>query len=139
MATLELLVPRELKSPNRWQGRHWRYKYRETQEWEKCIGYTAMAAMRVKGLQGALLVLGAFPWQTCQTRRRVTVTRYAPSRRRFIRDDDNLRFAVKPVLDALKRLKLIRDDHRKWLDLPVPIQEVDEQLGFATKIVIEEV
>lgn len=134
---MELTVARELKSPNRWNGRHWRYKHRESQEWEKAVSYTLMAQKGCKGILGALHVLGAFPWQSCEVKQTVTVTRLVPSARNFIRDDDNLRFAVKPVFDALKRLRLIKDDSRKWLSHATPTQEVSTDGKYYTRIVIE--
>lgn len=136
MATLT--VDRELKSPNRWQGRHWRYKHRETQEWEQAIFYEIARQRGVKGVVGALLALGAFPWQQCAEKRRVQVIREVPSGRNFIRDEDNLRFATKPLNDALKRLKLIRDDSRKWLEQTTPEQRIAKDGKFHTTIVIDE-
>ena len=55
---------------------------------------------------------------------RVTVERHVPSARNFIRDDDNLRFAVKPLLDALKRDGYIKNDSRKWIEHDTPTQHV---------------
>lgn len=134
MSDLELVIERELKSPNKWQGRHWRYKHRETQEWEKVVFYEIARLKGVKGVWGALLVLGAFPWQSCEEKRAVTITRVVPSARNFIRDDDNLRFATKPLNDALKRLKLIHDDSRKWLEQGIPTQEVSTDGKYYTRI-----
>lgn len=136
---LSLTVPRQLKSPNAWNGRHWRYKHRESQDWEKDVFYTIASQKGVRTVLGALLTLGAFPWQSCEEKRSVTVTRFVPSARNFIRDDDNLRFAVKPVFDALKRLKLIKDDSRKWLTHATPTQEVSSDGNYYTRIVIESV
>lgn len=139
MDELTVTVPRQLKSPNAWNGRHWRYKHRETQEWEKAVFYEIARQRGVKGVLGALLVLGAFPWQACMERRGVQITRVVPSARNFIRDDDNLRFATKPLNDALKRLKLIREDSRKWLVQDAPTQEVSTDGQYYTRITIREV
>lgn len=133
----EIEVPRQLKSPNAWNGRHWRYKHRESQEWEKAIFYALAQQRGVRGVVGALLVLGAFPWQASTEKRTVTVTRIVPSKRNFIRDEDNLRFSVKPLNDALKRLGLIRDDSRKWLEQDTPTQEVSPSGQWVTRIRIE--
>lgn len=132
-----LSIPRELKSPNAWNGRHWRYKYRETQEWEQFI-WTALAKQaRASSVVAVLAVMNALPpKRVCEEKRRVTVTRLVPSKRNFIRDDDNLRFATKPLNDALKRLGLIRDDNRKWLEQPMPMQAVSETGGWLTVIEI---
>ncbi len=137
--SIDLTIPRELKSPNRWNGAHWRVKHRESQDWERDIFYEIASQQRVKGILGALLVLGAFPWQSCQEKRIVTMTRFVPSKRNFIKDDDNLRFATKPVNDALKRLQLIREDSRKWLEQATPTQEVSTDGKYYTRIQIQAV
>lgn len=62
-------------------------------------------------------------WQA-DSRMRVTIERQVPSGHNFIRDDDNMRFSVKPLLDALKRQGYIKNDSRKWLDHPTPTQVV---------------
>lgn len=136
---IDLLVPRQLKSPNTWNGRHWRYKHRESQEWEQAVFYLIAAQRGVKGVLGAIYTLGAFPWPACTTRQMVTVTRFVPTARNFIRDEDNLRFATKPLNDALKRLKLIHDDSRKWLEQDMPTQNVSGDGRYYTRIQIREV
>jgi Holliday junction resolvase RusA-like endonuclease len=135
--SLTLRIPRELKSPNTWNGRHWRYKHRETQEWEQFIWVTLAKQARSSSVLAVLTVMNALPpKRVCSEKRKVTVTRLVPSARNFIRDDDNLRFSVKPLLDALKRLGLIRDDNRKWIDLPMPVQAVSESKNWVTVIEI---
>jgi hypothetical protein len=62
-----------------------------------------------------------------------------PSARNFIRDDDNLRFAVKPLLDALKRQGYIKNDSRKWLEHPTPTQSVSPDGKDWTIVTIEPV
>jgi hypothetical protein len=129
---IDLTVARELKSPNKWQGRHWRYKHRESQDWEVAL----WAAI------GAVAGCGSVrkpSERRLQERRRVSVVRQVPSLRNFIRDDDNLRFATKPLNDALKRLGLIHDDSRKWLEQVTPTQEVSSDGKYYTRIVIEPV
>lgn len=128
---MRLEIARELKSPNLWQGRHWRFKHRETQQWQQAI-------------EGAYLCLDYRDRKgdkhfAPEVRRRVIVTRLVPSKRNFIRDDDNLSFAVKPVLDALKRIGLIHDDSREWLDQPMPTQVVASDQRWRTVIEIEAV
>ena len=123
---LELKIPRRLESPNTWNGRHWRVKYRLSQTWEQEV-----IAARMWTNRG---VRSDVPFEECVNglkRRpesiglvRVEVERHVPSMRNYIRDDDNLRFAVKPLLDALKRQGYIKDDSRKWLDHPTPTQHV---------------
>lgn len=133
MSALTLRIPRELRSPNAWLWGHWRKKQRERQQWEQDI---AVALLTTKG-QGSVLRVATHAVlstpRTCDVRRRVVVTRVVPSSRRFIRDEDNLRFSVKPVNDALKRLGLIKDDNAKWLEQPMPTQQV----GPAMETIIE--
>lgn len=116
---LELRIPRRLESPNIWNGRHWRVKHRITQEWEKEICCAARFSSRA----------ALAHWQThghaaAERKARIEVERHVPSGRNFIRDDDNLRFSVKPLLDALKRQGYIRNDSRMWLEHPTPTQHV---------------
>lgn len=125
---LELRIPRRLESPNTWNGRHWRVKHRISQEWEHEIGgaYYQQIAKAPNDFMVALgCVMGPRKWEGIVVgRQRVEIERHVPSMRNFIRDDDNLRFAVKPLLDALKRQGYIRNDSRKWLDHPTPTQHV---------------
>lgn len=126
--SLTLRIPRRLESPNTWNGRHWRVKYRLSQEWEQEIAYGAVKA-------------GEAPWilRICfvPPKVRVIVERQVPSARNFIRDDDNLRFSVKPLLDALKRQGYIRNDSRKWLEHPTPTQSVSADGKDWTIVTIE--
>ena len=126
--TLELKIPRRLESPNTWNGRHWRVKHRISQEWEQAISAALLdniAATGVKiGLRTVLLAMQGPKVFGTPKRNKVMVERHVPSARNFIRDDDNLRFSVKPLLDALKRQGYIKNDSRKWLDHPTPTQHV---------------
>ena len=141
---LELRIPRRLESPNTWNGRHWRVKHRISQEWESAIS-TAMldnlqATGATIGLRTVLLVMeGPKSIGEVKGRNRVVVERHVPSGKNFIRDDDNLRFAVKPLLDALKRQGYIKNDSRKWLDHPTPTQHVSADGKDWTVIKIEAV
>ena len=112
---LTLKIPRRLESPNTWNGRHWRVKHQISRNWENEIGWAAVEAKlgrRVarRGVGGELLMdwavsrLGVEPGRV-----RVVVERHVPSGRNFIRDDDNLRFCVKPLLDASHVLPLFVD------------------------------
>lgn len=136
---MRLEIPRELKTPNRWNGRHWRYKHRESQEWEQAVWVEIARRTGARDMYQVLACMGALPKRVCQEKRRVTVTRVCPSGRNFIRDDDNLKFACKPLNDALKRLGLIYQDSRKWLEQPTPGQEVSPDGKWRTVIDIEPV
>lgn len=135
MSALTLRIPRELRSPNAWLWGHWRKKQRERQQWEQDIAVALLTTKGQRSLPALLVAMNAVPAvpRTCDVRRRVVVTRVVPSSRRFIRDEDNLRFSVKPVNDALKRLGLIKDDNAKWLEQPMPTQQV----GPAMETIIE--
>lgn len=138
---LTLKMQRRLESPNTWNGRHWRVKHRISQEWEKEIGgaYYQQIAGAPKDFFVALgCAVGPKKWEGIIVgRQRVEIERHVPSMRNFIRDDDNLRFAVKPLLDALKRQGYIRNDSRKWLDHPTPTQHVSEDGKDWTIVKIE--
>lgn len=129
---MTLCIPRRLESPNASRGAHWRVRHRISQEWEQEIAFAAMA-LRGKS-RTSLLLLGMGP---VLDRMRVTVERHVPTRRNFIKDDDNLVYSTKPLRDALKRLGYIRDDSRKWLDQPMPTQHVSQDGKDYTVITIE--
>ena len=122
--SLELRIPRRLESPNVWQGKHWRTKHRISQAWEREIWVWLAQRTGTRSLNEVLVCMNADGTRQAGGRMRVEVERHVPSKRNFILDDDNLRFAVKPLLDALKRQGYIRNDSRKWLDHPTPTQHV---------------
>lgn len=142
MTPLVLRIPRRLESPNTWNWRHWRVKHRLSQQWESAISTALLDSFTSQGvqvgLQTALLAFGGpRVLGDVQQRNRVTVERWVPSARNFIRDDDNLRFAVKPLLDALTRQGYIRNDSRKWLEHPTPTQHVSRDGKDWTVVTIE--
>src|SRR5262245_2445999 len=96
---IRVIVPRELVSLNRFNGRHWARKHVETTHWEKDIWF-AGAREQFQGPQT----------ERCEVR----IVRVVPTFARFIRDQDNLFGGCKPILDALKRLQLIVDDSEAW-------------------------
>lgn len=136
---IEIRIQRKLRSPNEILGRHWREKSRERKQWQahivnalvlSCGHAAASALLKPDALLGAK--------GGCVVRRRVDVIRYVPKKANFIRDDDNLAFAVKPLLDALKHAGLIRDDRRRWIELPLPTQEISNDGTFWTWIAIND-
>jgi Holliday junction resolvase RusA-like endonuclease len=144
---MTLRIPRELVSPNQWNGRHWRVKHRISQEWEVEIGWAVVALQaRQHGGAAASTTAGLMQWaqgraipMPVPARVRVSVTREVPSGRNFIRDDDNLRFCVKPLLDALKRQGYIKNDSRKWIELPTPEQRISADGKYWTVIALQAV
>lgn len=138
-AHLTIRMPRELVSPNQWNGRHWRVKHRMSQDWEHEIGLAVMLTRfngKNPGLMNAIgCSMGPKHWVGYETpKMRVSVTREVPSGRNFIRDDDNLRFCVKPLLDALKRQGYIRNDSRKWIELETPEQRISSDGKYWTEV-----
>ena len=129
---MTLTIPRRLESPNVFQGRHWRVKHRISQEWEDEIRGAILTRRTLRSFYAALSFKP-------KAKMRVTVERHVPSMRNFIRDDDNLRFAVKPLLDALKRQGYIKNDSRKWLEHPTPTQHVSADGKDYTVITIQAV
>jgi hypothetical protein len=126
-------IARKLDAPHSWRL-HFSQAHRATKWWEQTFetalqlrnGDPAFAAWRA----GAARAKG---------RRRVTVIRVVASKREFIKDDDNLRFTVKPINDALRRLGLIEDDRRELLEQPLPEQRVSTDRSARTIVRIEPV
>lgn len=139
-AHLELKMPMALRSPNDYLGVHWREKHRERTAWTSMITAAVIEAVGVAAAQRLLGPAAPLPGchGGCVVRRRVEVTRLAPTRARFLKDDDNLRFCVKPLLDAMKRVGLIRDDRRAWVELPDPRQALSTDGQFWTWVTIGE-
>lgn len=136
---LEFRIPRRLESPNSWNGRHWRVKHRISQEWEKEIWTSLAQRTGARSVIEVLVCMNAMPElkRNALQKMRVEVERHVPSARNFIRDDDNLRFSVKPLLDALKRQGYIKNDSRKWLEHPTPTQHVSKDGKDWTVVRIE--
>lgn len=143
---LAIGVPKRLGSPNETRGYHWRVRHRETKEWELLIG-AAIAPYRerwslIERTEWRRARPGA-SWgileQRRQERRRVAVLRHVTHRRKFLRDEDNLRFATKPLTDALKRLGLLYDDARAWLEQEPTLEVVAPNGQDMTLIFIERV
>jgi len=110
---ITIRIQRQLLSPNAYLGRHWREKNRERKRWQAHI-VNAIASSCASSVVRELVSNEVLPGGQghCDQVRRVAVTRFAPHVRRFIKDDDNLRFSVKPILDALKHVGLIQHARR---------------------------
>lgn len=125
---LEIVLPLKLESPNRLRGYHWRQRHRETKVFQAAVSvigrYDIKTWSVVTGVEWRIDARGLRqPFELRRKeRRRVTIIRQVTTRRQFIRDDENLHFAVKPLNDALKRLGLLYDDSRTWLEQP-PVEQ----------------
>lgn len=93
---IHIEVPMLSASLNRYAYSHWRLQHGDKTRW-----YRAMAAIVASGCP------------TAGGPRRVDVTRYGPRRI----DPDNLVGGLKPVLDAMRAVRLIVDDDDKHLVL----------------------
>jgi hypothetical protein len=126
-------VARKLDSPNAWR-KHWTLGHRLMKWWLRAFttalatngGFESMARYQAEGQMPPV-----------KFRMKVTVIRQAPSRRNFIRDDDDLRYTTKPLNDALKHAGLIKDDSRRWLNQPMPVQEVSSDRHYWTVVRVE--
>jgi hypothetical protein len=127
---LVLVLPRRLESPNKTLGAHWRRKQADRQLWQRCIHLVMTAGDAQAKAYGQ--VLG----HSCV---RITVERQVETSRRFIKDDDNLRFAVKHLNDALKGAGLIHDDGREWVEQDYPTQVVSADKVARTIVTLERI
>lgn len=121
-----VVLPHRLHSPNSATlGAHWRVKQREKKAWlaRLRLALQGRRQLSIVDLKYPLNALGLPP---VTGRRRVRIVREVPSRRNFIRDDDNLTFSSKHLVDALAELGLIRDDARAWCELVRPEQKVSD-------------
>lgn len=118
-------LPYRLESPNATVWKHWRVKQREKKAWAARLRLALLQGRRLSAdaLAHPIAILGLPP---VTRRRRVRIVREVPSRRNFIRDDDNLAFAGKHLLDALAEIGLIKDDARAWCELVRPEQKVSD-------------
>jgi len=111
---MKLVIPAIPPSPNRILGKHWSVKAGEKNAW-------------------VLLVRGqVLPKPVQKFRCRVAIRLFHP--RQY--DKDNLYASVKPVVDALKHWRLIRDDSSEWLDLDVQQEKCPKKFQ-RTEIYIE--
>lgn len=138
-ARWEFRIPRELKSPNKTLWAHWRLKQAERQAWEQelLLAIAVYGGITVAAGAQRLRSLSVFVAPGVKERRRVVVTRLVPSSRNFIKDDDNLSYSLKHLCDAMKRVGLLYDDRREYLDAPRPTQAVSPDRVYTTVIEIQ--
>src|SRR5256885_4720208 len=122
-------IQRELHTANALVGQHWTRKHRERVRWQTAFCNALVDAEGVAFAQARLLptsgLFGATGQESNRTWGRQTIvriTRLVPSMQHFIRDEDNLMFAAKQLVDALKRCGFVYDDDRRWCERPLPTQ-----------------
>jgi len=116
MITLE--IPRAPASPNNFLGKHWRFRYRNSQVWQQEVNVALLQAGHTKRV----------PFQKA----RITIHR----RGRRELDPDNLVGSVKPVIDALRYAQVLVDDSPAHLELEVT-QSYSHKLPPRTLIKIQ--
>ena len=118
------LIPHKLEGTNAgmWGG-HWSKKHKATDQWE------VLLKIVMADYEGSNTItrhrphyIRALNLPPVNGRRLITITRFTPSRRNFLKDDDNDAMAMKPIVDAIKRLGLIRADSKTWTRL-VPLKQ----------------
>lgn len=134
----EIRIKRELRSPNR-NGFAW-IRRREREEWNRALIAAVAGFAGVTTNAGVQMVkrsISLFVVPGVKERRRVTITRLAPSKRRFLLDDDNLAYAAKQLVDELKVAGMLYEDRRDYCERPLPTQEVSPDGEFWVVIAIQ--
>ena len=119
-----LVVARKLETPNRYRA-HWSLQNHARVQWERELREAVAQALQAASW-GSVLELGRRP--ACAEKMVLQIVRLVASSREFIRDDDNLAFSRKGPSDALKRVGLLKDDRREWLEA-LPIYQDVAPLG----------
>lgn len=130
---IHFVIPHKLEGTNAgmWGG-SWHRKHHATQQWETVMkivmGDYAGRDSITEFDPYFIRALGLPPIdgsrRSTAGKREIQITRLCPSRRNFTRDDDNDAMAQKPIVDAIKRLGLIRQDSRNWTRLRPLLQDV---------------
>jgi hypothetical protein len=116
---IRLYLPKFLPSPNQWHWAPWWQKSRIKAAWVEVIRVTAIdnsaAGTRLAALSTPA---GALGWMAPPppVRARVDITRQVATAQKLIRDDDNLSFAAKPLLDCIVQAGFLRGDSREEID-----------------------
>lgn len=121
-----------LMSGNHQAGAHWATRDKDRVAWDVAIQNALIVAANVR-TWAAYQRLRAKPRKVRMT---LAITREVPSRRNFIRDDDDLLWSQKRLVDALKANRLFVDDSRKWLSYGLPLQVVSKDGLYWTDIVV---
>ncbi len=114
------VIAAKLESPNRFRA-HWSLQNGSRAKWEKAMQVVVAQALGVAAWS-SVLELGRQP--ACTEKMTLQIVRLVPSSREFIRDDDNLAFSRKGSTDSMKRVGLLKDDRREWLEAQQIYQDV---------------
>jgi Holliday junction resolvase RusA-like endonuclease len=117
---MKLTIHRLPLSPNRLRYRHWRVTHSDKQDWLAQIMAAIPRDQRGK--------------RCGQEKRAAQIVLFSPYKSL---DPDNLHGAVKPILDALSKHKLIYDDAGEWLEYSVRQRKVKTTSELRTEIKIE--
>ena len=110
------VIAEKLQSPNKTMA-SWMLQQNARKKWQKLLE-PAIAKAAGAASFNWLQQLGRAP--ACAEKMVLQIVRLVPSTREFIKDDDNLAFSRKQSTDAMKHLRLVKDDRREWLDaLPI--------------------
>lgn len=121
-AVAYLVIPSLPTSTNMLERMHWAVKGRMRKAFaQEIIIAAANAGLKLR------------PTDTKPGRRRVTITTYRPRRL----DPDNTQGGLKPLLDAMRDVGLLRNDSPRWLELP-PVNQIIEKFDCRTEILVEE-
>ena len=110
------VIAEKLQSPNKTMA-SWMLQQSARKKWQKLLE-PAIAKAQGAASFTWLQQLGRAP--QCAEKMTLQIVRLVASTREFIKDDDNLAFSRKQSTDAMKHLRLVKDDRREWLDaLPI--------------------
>ena len=111
-------LPRRLESPNTWGT--------QQSTWKKAAARSAWRTHIALAYHSEFREMLTIRPLHEQRRMRLAVARHVPSEKNFIRDIDNQFGALKPFIDALRDLGLLRDDSEAWLEIDRPVQRVSD-------------
>ena len=111
-------------STNQLERMHWAVKKRM----RSSFAWELVAALGETDMRLPPLLIGPKA-----PKRRIAITIYRPR----LLDDDNCAGGLKPLLDAMRDLGLLRNDSPKWMDLVKPVQYVSKD-NQRTEILIED-
>lgn|SRR6185369_8075592 len=118
---IEFRIQRELKNYNAGnRNGHWRQKHRSMRVWQTALSNAVVTSLgHARACELLCPDSGLFGAKGTRVteRRRIEIIRFAPSRRRFVKDTfENLPWCAKELRDAIKHTGLIFDDSETWTE-----------------------